>query len=77
MVDETIEGHEDDILKATEGWDEDETHNPDVPAESHRRGLAPFVFVPFHEVSLFLRFFVFELPCYTASPKVELNLVRH
>ncbi|KAF9611250.1 hypothetical protein IFM89_028320 [Coptis chinensis] len=27
-----------------------ETHNPDVPAVSHRRGLNPFVFVPFEEV---------------------------
>lgn len=45
-----LKDHEEDILKATEGWDEDETHNPDVPAVSHRRGLAPFVFVPFDEV---------------------------
>ncbi|PKU79254.1 F-box protein 7 [Dendrobium catenatum] len=42
----------DDILGVVEGWQEDETHNPDVPATSHRRGLSPFVFVPFEEVSL-------------------------
>ncbi|KAK1300429.1 F-box protein 7 [Acorus calamus] len=40
----------DDMLGIVEGWREDETHNPDVPAISHRRGLAPFVFVPFEEV---------------------------
>ncbi|KAH0452011.1 hypothetical protein IEQ34_019310 [Dendrobium chrysotoxum] len=40
----------DDILGVVEGWQEDETHNPDVPAISHRRGLSPFVFVPFEEV---------------------------
>ncbi|KAI0494447.1 hypothetical protein KFK09_024585 [Dendrobium nobile] len=40
----------DDILGVVEGWQEDETHNPDVPATSHRRGLSPFVFVPFEEV---------------------------
>lgn len=45
-----VSGHEEDVLNATEGWDDDETHNPDVPAVSHRRGLAPFVFVPFDEV---------------------------
>ncbi|KAH7279362.1 hypothetical protein KP509_37G016100 [Ceratopteris richardii] len=45
-----IGGHEEQVLEAVEGWQEDETHNPDVPAVSHKRGLAPFVFVPFHEV---------------------------
>ncbi|XP_020584380.1 F-box protein 7 [Phalaenopsis equestris] len=40
----------DDILGLVEGWQEDETHNPDVPAISHRSGLSPFVFVPFEEV---------------------------
>eukprot|EP00250_Pteridium_aquilinum_P014643 c22113_g1_i1 orf=231-1166(+) len=45
-----LEGHEEEILEGMDGWHEDETHNPDVPAVSHRRGLAPFVFVPFHEV---------------------------
>lgn len=43
-------GPEDDILGVVEGWQEDETHNPDVPAISHKRGLTPFVFVPFDEV---------------------------
>ena len=42
----------DDVLGVVEGWQENETHNPDVPAVSHRRGLAPFVFVPFEEVCL-------------------------
>lgn len=42
----------DDMLGVVEGWQEDETHNPDVPAISHKRGLTPFVFVPFEEVIL-------------------------
>lgn len=42
--------HDEDILGVVEGWQEDETHNPDVPAISHKRGLSPFVFVPFEEV---------------------------
>nr|AGT16069.1 hypothetical protein SHCRBa_185_O22_F_100 [Saccharum hybrid cultivar R570] len=37
------------ILELVEGWEEDETHDPDVPAVSHSRGLSPFVFVPFEE----------------------------
>lgn len=41
---------DEDILGVVEGWQEDETHNPDVPAISHKRGLTPFVFVPFEEV---------------------------
>jgi hypothetical protein len=41
------------ILELVEGWEEDETHDPDVPAVSHTRGLAPFVFVPFEEVCYF------------------------
>lgn len=41
---------EDDILGVVEGWQDDETHNPDVPAVSHKRGMTPFVFVPFYEV---------------------------
>ncbi|XP_051139308.1 F-box protein 7 isoform X2 [Andrographis paniculata] len=43
-------GPADDILGVVEGWQEDETHNPDVPAISHKRGLTPFVFVQFDEV---------------------------
>ena len=42
------------ILELVEGWEEDETHDPDVPAVSHGRGLAPFVFVPFEEVCYFI-----------------------
>ncbi|XP_073315323.1 F-box protein 7-like isoform X1 [Primulina huaijiensis] len=43
-------GPDEAILGVVEGWEEDETHNLDVPAISHRRGLTPFVFVPFDEV---------------------------
>ncbi|KAK2989799.1 hypothetical protein RJ640_006116 [Escallonia rubra] len=39
-----------DILGVVEGWQDNETHNPDVPAITHKRGLTPFVFVPFEEV---------------------------
>ncbi|VFQ97859.1 unnamed protein product [Cuscuta campestris] len=45
-----VSHHDEDILGVVEGWQEDETHNPDVPAISHKRGLTPFVFVPFEEV---------------------------
>lgn len=45
-------GPDEEILAVVEGWEEDETHNPDVPAISHRRGLTPFVFVPFDEVRI-------------------------
>ncbi|XP_022768175.1 F-box protein 7 isoform X3 [Durio zibethinus] len=41
---------EEDILGVVEGWQDNESHNPDVPAVSHKRGLTPFVFVPFEEV---------------------------
>ncbi|XP_073317946.1 F-box protein 7-like [Primulina huaijiensis] len=41
---------DEEILGVVEGWEEDETHDPDIPAISHRRGLTPFVFVPFDEV---------------------------
>ncbi|WOG92436.1 hypothetical protein DCAR_0311703 [Daucus carota subsp. sativus] len=43
-------GLDENILEIIEGWEEDETHNPDVPAISHKRGLTPFVFIPFEEV---------------------------
>eukprot|EP00271_Cylindrocystis_brebissonii_P023361 TRINITY_DN9662_c0_g1_i1.p1 TRINITY_DN9662_c0_g1~~TRINITY_DN9662_c0_g1_i1.p1 ORF type:complete len:324 (+),score=51.67 TRINITY_DN9662_c0_g1_i1:660-1631(+) len=39
-----------DVLGAVQGWGDDETHHADVPAVSHTRGMAPFVFVPFYEV---------------------------
>ncbi|KAL7595112.1 F-box protein 7 [Lactuca sativa] len=42
-------GPDGDILAVVEGWEDDETHNADVPAISHTRGLTPFVFVPFEE----------------------------
>ncbi|PIN16172.1 F-box protein FBX9 [Handroanthus impetiginosus] len=48
--DAEVTGPDEDILGVVEGWQEDETHNPDVPAISHKRGLTPFVFVPFDEV---------------------------
>ncbi|KAE8649625.1 F-box protein 7 [Cucumis sativus] len=41
---------EEDILGIVERWRDDETHNPDVPAVSHKRGLTPFIFVPFDQV---------------------------
>lgn len=48
--DSEINDPDEDILGVVEGWQDDESHNPDVPAVSHRRGMMPFVFVPFHEV---------------------------
>lgn len=48
--DNEVTGPEEDILGIVGGWEEDETHNPDIPAISHKRGLTPFVFVPFEEV---------------------------
>lgn len=48
--DNEICGPDEDILGVVEGWQDDETHNPDVPAVSHKRGLTPFVFIPFEEV---------------------------
>ncbi|GKV37706.1 hypothetical protein SLEP1_g45701 [Rubroshorea leprosula] len=42
-----VGGPEEDLLGVIEGWQDDETHNPDVPAVSCKRGLTPFVFVPF------------------------------
>ncbi|GAB4844170.1 F-box protein 7 [Ancistrocladus abbreviatus] len=44
--------HEEDMLGVVEGWQDDETHHPDVPAISHKRGLTPFIFVPFEEVEI-------------------------
>ncbi|KAJ7965554.1 F-box protein 7 [Quillaja saponaria] len=45
-----VNGPDEDILGIVERWQDDETHNPDVPAVSHRRGMTPFVFIPFEEV---------------------------
>lgn len=45
-----VSSTDEDILGVVEGWQEDETHNPDVPAVTHKRGLTPFVFIPFEEV---------------------------
>eukprot|EP00249_Psilotum_nudum_P012714 c23938_g1_i2 orf=166-1137(+) len=42
--------HAEELLRTVEDWEENETHNPDVPAVSHRRGLSSLVFVPFEEV---------------------------
>lgn len=48
-VDENdIESESQDVI--IDGWQDDETHNPDIPAISHRRGMQPFVFIPFEEV---------------------------
>lgn len=49
--DEEANGEDEDILGVVGGWQDDETHNPDVPAVSHKRGMTPFVFVPFEEVN--------------------------
>eukprot|EP00246_Nothoceros_aenigmaticus_P013559 TRINITY_DN4745_c0_g1_i1.p1 TRINITY_DN4745_c0_g1~~TRINITY_DN4745_c0_g1_i1.p1 ORF type:complete len:150 (-),score=22.71 TRINITY_DN4745_c0_g1_i1:205-654(-) len=44
------EEDEESVMDFIDDWQDDETHNPDVPAISHGRGLASFVFVPFDEV---------------------------
>lgn len=49
--DEEGSSTEEDILGVVENWRDDETHNPDIPAVSHKRGMTPFVFVPFEEAS--------------------------
>lgn len=54
---EVNEPEEDILVGVVEGWQDDETHNPDVPAISHKRGLTPFVFVPFEEVPLLFSIF--------------------
>lgn len=62
----------DDVLGVVEGWQENETHNPDVPAISHHRGLSPFVFVPLEEVFIrdsilfMLKIFVFLYTCFSS-----------
>lgn len=48
--DNEVNGPDEDMLGLVKDWEEDETHNPDVPAVSHKRGLTSFVFVPFEEV---------------------------
>ncbi|XP_068663203.1 F-box protein 7 isoform X2 [Aristolochia californica] len=48
--DSELDDRDENMLGVVEGWQDDETHNPDVPAISHQRGLSPFVFVPFEEV---------------------------
>jgi hypothetical protein len=48
--DNEVQNPDEDILGVVEGWQDDESHNPDVPAVSHKRGMRPFVFVPFEEV---------------------------
>lgn len=47
--DDEASSTEEDILGVVGGWQDDETHNADVPAITHKRGLTPFVFVPFEE----------------------------
>lgn len=48
--DSEVNDPDEDILGVVEGWQDDESHNPDVPAVSHNRGMMSFVFVPFNEV---------------------------
>lgn len=43
---------DDDVMDEVEGWEEEESHDPDIPAVRHKRGCATFVFVPFEEVSV-------------------------
>lgn len=50
MDNSEVRDPEEDILGVVERWRDDETHNPDVPAVSHKRGLTPFIFVPFEQV---------------------------
>ena len=65
---------DDDILGVVEGWQEDETHNPDVPAVSHKRGLTPFVFVPFDEVNRDL--FLVLPPLIVSSSYIDIYLLH-
>ena len=48
-----VNGLDEGIHGVVERWQDDDTHNLDVPAISHKRGLTPFVFVPFEEVHLY------------------------
>lgn len=75
--DNEVNGPEEDILVGVvEGWQDDETHNPDVPAISHKRGLTPFVFVPFEEVPLLLSIFtLFLLPL--VARKILFCIIYH
>ena len=57
VSDTEVTGPDEDILGVVERWEEDETHNPDVPAITHKRGLTPFVFIPFEEVSFFFYYY--------------------
>ena len=59
MNNNEVSDPEEDILGIVERWRDDETHNPDVPAVSHKRGLTPFIFVPFDQVISFY----FIAPC--------------
>lgn len=70
--DSEASGPEEDILGIVERWQDDETHNPDVPAVSHKRGMTPFVFIPFDEVYycliiifgyILLSYFIYGLSC--------------
>ncbi|KAL9253441.1 F-box protein 7-like protein, partial [Drosera capensis] len=49
-VNENDANSHEDIFGVVERWQDDETHNPDVPAISHNRGMTPFIFIPFDEV---------------------------
>ena len=69
-------GPDDDILGVVEGWQDDETHNPDVPAVSHGRGMAPFVFVPFEEVHFPFCFGLLLFLCFASSPSPSLPSLR-
>lgn len=52
LNDGEVSSPDEDILRVVEGWRENETHNQDVPAVSHKRGLTLFVFIPFQDVHI-------------------------
>ena len=56
-----VPGDEEDVLEVLEGWEDAESHNPDVPAVKHKRGMAPFVFVSFDDVRVLNTHFFFLL----------------
>lgn len=67
---------EEDILGVVEGWRDDETHNPDVPAVSHKRGMTPFVFVPFEEVLFCLTCSLLLLAFQASATKLSNKLLN-
>ncbi|KAF8377053.1 hypothetical protein HHK36_030425 [Tetracentron sinense] len=78
--DSEVNGHDDDVLGVVGGWQENETHNPDVPAVSHTRGLTPFVFIPYEESSNGTAIPICPTDshwCVLASPAKDLSRIEH